>query len=217
MQSPLSLQVRAPDATATRTHARLSVRLREETRLEHKSVEAACGLPGAVRHLSDYSSCLLDFYGIFSPIERHIATFTECSYLGLSMQKRARVPYLQQDLRLLNVDPDSWREAPAQALPALPQFAFALGALYVLEGSTLGGQIIMSALQAQLRIPVDIPGGFFAGRGEQTGPLWNEFRDALDVYGQQYPEASADVIVGAKRTFDAIGNWFNENNNRFSS
>lgn len=217
MKSPISLQVRASGATPSATRARLSVRLREETRLEHKSVEAACGLPGVIRNLTDYKRCLLDFYGIFCPIERHIATFDEWPQLELSMQRRARMPNLQQDLRQLDVDPIYWREAPADALPALPQFAFALGALYVLEGSSLGGQIIMSALQAQLHIPFHTASGFFAGRGEQTGPLWHEFREVLDAYGQDFPETVVDVIVGAKRTFNAIGLWFAENNGRYSS
>jgi heme oxygenase len=195
---------------------RLSVRLRNETRVEHKLIEAACGLPDAVHNLGDYQRCLLDFYGIFCPLERHIATFNEWENLGLSMQRRERMPDLQQDLRLLNVAPDLWREAPAHALPALPQFPFALGALYVLEGSTLGGQIIMAALQQQLRTPTGVPGGFFAGRGDTTGPLWHQFRKVLDAYGQQFPETQADVIEGARRTFNAIASWFNENNDKDS-
>lgn len=216
MNSPVSTQIRALDAKAFDADMRLSVRLRNETRVQHKLVEVACGLPDTVQNLADYKSCLLDFYGIFCPLERHIATFNEWSHLGLSMQKRARVPNLQQDLRLLNVDPDLWREAPVHALPALPQFPFALGALYVLEGSTLGGQIIMSALQEQLRSQVDVPGGFFAGRGEETGPLWHQFREVLDAYGQQFPAMEADVIDGARRTFNCIGSWFNDNNERYN-
>lgn len=217
MNSPISLQVRAPVVTPSATQTRLSVRLREETRLEHKSVEAACGLPGIIHNLADYKSCLLDFYGIFCPIERHIATFDECSDRDPSMPMRARMPHLQQDLRQLNVDPILWQEAPADALPALPQFAFALGALYVLEGSSLGGQIIMSALQAQQRIPVDTASGFFTGRGQQAGPLWHEFRNFLDAYGQAFPEKAEDVIAGAKRTFNAIGRWFAEHDDRYDS
>ncbi|MEO6072321.1 MAG: biliverdin-producing heme oxygenase [Burkholderiales bacterium] len=195
-------------ASRSDTDTRLSVRLRNETRVEHKLVEATCGLPDAVRNLADYKSCLLDFYGIFCPLERHIATFNEWSHPGLSLRRRSRVPSLRQDLRLLNVDPHLWREAPTRALPTLPRFSYALGALYVLEGSTLGGQIIMAALRERLHLPVDMPGGFFAGRGEETGPLWHQFRAVLDAYGQQFPEMETDVVDGARRTFNSIGLWF---------
>jgi heme oxygenase len=135
MNSPESTQRRALGSTISDADKRLSVRLRTETRLEHKVVETACGFPDAVQNLDDYQRCLLKFYGIFCPLERHIATFNEWDGLGLSMRKRARMPSLQQDLQFLNVDPDLWREAPTHALPALPRFPFALGALYVLEGS----------------------------------------------------------------------------------
>lgn len=214
MDSLVSNQLRAVDSTASDADMRLPVRLRNETRLEHKLVETACGLPDAVRNLDHYQNCLLDFYAVFCPLERHIATFNEWEDLGLSMQRRARMPDLQQDLRLLDVDPDLWREAPAHALPALPRFPFALGALYVLEGSTLGGQIIMSALQERLRMSGDVPGRFFAGRGETTGPLWHQFRQVLDAYGQQFPETQADVVEGARRTFNAIASWFNKINDK---
>lgn len=72
----------------------------------------------------------------------------------------------------------------------------------------------MSALRAQQRIPPDTASGFFTGRGEQAGPLWHECRAFLDAYGQEFPEKAADVIVGAKRTFAAIGLWFAERADR---
>lgn len=89
MNSPASLQVPAPGAAAPATYPGLSVRLRDETRLEHKAVEAACGLPGLIHDLTGYKNCLLDFYGIFCPIERQIATFDEWSHRELSMHSRS--------------------------------------------------------------------------------------------------------------------------------
>lgn len=205
---------RSVNSTKSDAGMQLSIRLRNETRLQHKSVEVACNLPVAVQSIGDYKNCLLNFYSIYCPLELHIATFKDLKQMGFSMQERARMPDLQQDLRIMNVDPDLWRDAAPHALPNLPEFPFALGALYVLEGSTLGGQIIMSALRQQMGTPFDVPGGFFAGRGKTTGPLWHQFCVILDAYGQQFPETQADVVEGAKRTFNAITSWFNEYNNK---
>jgi heme oxygenase len=214
MNSSASTLSRTVNSTKSDAGIQLSIRLRNETRLQHKLVEVACNLPNAVQSISDYKNCLLNFYSIYCPLELHIASFKDLEQMGLSMQERARMPDLQQDLRLMNVDPDLWCDAAPHALPSLPEFPFALGALYVLEGSTLGGQIIMSALQQQMRTPLDMPGGFFAGRGKTTGPLWHQFCVILDAYGQQFPETQADVVEGAKRTFNAITSWFNEYNNK---
>ncbi|UOQ78251.1 hypothetical protein MUN84_06595 [Hymenobacter sp. 5516J-16] len=43
--------------------------------------------------------------------------------------------------------------------------------MYVLEGSTLGGQVIARQL-AKANIPAR---AYFSGHAEQTGPLWKTF------------------------------------------
>ncbi|MDP9109101.1 MAG: biliverdin-producing heme oxygenase [Pseudomonadota bacterium] len=211
MRSQESIPLSAVDVTTLPEDLRLSARLRNATRLEHKLIESASGLPDAVRSLDDYRRCLLTFYGMFCPLERHFAAFDEWRALGLSIQHCARVPALRVDLRILNCDPVLWREAPASSLPALPMFPFALGALYVFEGSVLGGQIIMATLRQRLHQSVDLPGNFFAGRGDTTLPRWQHFRQMLDRYGEQFPDRQAAVIAGAQRTFHALAAWFDDN------
>ena len=211
MNSQVTLPRSAVDATALAEDLRLSTRLRNATRVEHKLVEHASGLPDVVLSLDDYRRCLLTFYGMFCPLERHFAAFDQWQALGLSIQDCARVPALRVDLRLLHSDPVLWREAPPGNLPALPTFAFVLGALYVVEGSVLGGQIIMAALQQRLQHSVELPASFFAGRGASTVPRWQHFRDVLDRYGEQFPERQASVIAGAQRTFHALAAWFDDN------
>ena len=214
MDSQVSVQSGALNSIKPEAEMRLSVRLRNETRTEHTLVESASGLPNAIDSMEAYKSCLLNFYGIFCPLERYLATFSEWEDVNLSMLSRSRTPALRRDLQALNVDPRLWIEAPAHSLPSLPHFCCALGALYVLEGSTLGGQIIMSAIHQNFPTTAKIPEGFFAGRAEQTGPLWYQFRTVIDAYGQQFPEEQECVIEGAQGTFNAISAWFNKNNNR---
>lgn len=216
MNLSFSTQNPTNKSSASGAYKCLSVRLREETRLEHKLVEAACRLPNGVQNLSDYKKCLLNFYGIIHPLEQHIATFSKWENMGLYLQKLVRTPDLKKDLRLMNVNPKLWRKASVHALPSLPEIPFALGALYVLEGSTLGGQIIMSVLKEKMSTPLGIPCGFFTGRGETTGLLWRQFCTILDAYGEQFPETHSDVTEGAKRTFNAIASWFVECNSKVS-
>ena len=50
-----------------------------------------------------------------------------------------------------------------------------LGALYVIEGATLGGQVITRYIQSALKIDATNGGRFFAAYGDRTGLLWRDF------------------------------------------
>ena len=76
-----------------------------------------------------------------------------------------------------------------------------LGALYVLEGSTLGGRLIARHLQPTFGFRDGKGDAYFRGHGDQTGALWREITAAIAAL----PEGdSPEVIEAAKRTFDAF-------------
>ena len=50
-----------------------------------------------------------------------------------------------------------------------------VGMLYVIEGSTLGGQLISKHLTKNLGITPETGGRFFGGYGENTSVLWLDF------------------------------------------
>jgi len=90
----------------------------------------------------------------------------------------------------------------------ISSFAHALGALYVMEGSTLGGRIILRHLETQeIDIPADAM-SFFAGHGAETGSMWRFFVAKLDAFGELNPASCHAVQEGAQRTFQAVIAWF---------
>ena len=98
--------------------------------------------------------------------------------LGLKLSERSRSALILDDLATLG-----WSSREVESIPLcseLPETASldqALGCLYVLEGSTLGGSIICRAVQQRLG---PSPGrSFFAGYGDRTGTMWNAFCDVL--------------------------------------
>jgi len=179
----------------------LSGRLRTETAAAHRAVEAAAGLPGRIETVADYTACLTRFFRLFAPLEDAIGGFAGWAELGIDLAARRRTPALLADLAALGCAP------PAPAATKLPGFAAALGALYVLEGSALGGKILAAAFERQLGPAIAGATGFFGGQGLQTGEMWREFRAALDFYGEKNPAAQAAVIAGAEQIFGqfAIG------------
>ena len=76
----------------------------------------------------------------------------------------------------------------------------AVGCLYVLEGSTLGGQIILRRAAERLGIDADTGAGFFHGYGAQTGAMWRGLVDAINLIPADSAHA-AMVEDGARRTF----------------
>lgn len=99
---------------------------------------------------------------------------------------------------------------PASALvvcptpPPLASWPQLLGALYVLEGSTLGGQVISRQL-AKAGIPQR---AYFTGYGERTGLLWKAFCQLLTQ--EATPENQAEIVQSASLTFQHLSAWLTQ-------
>ena len=146
--------------------------------------------------------------GFHHPFETTLHGFAQRGGLGLDLAGRRRAPLLQADLMALGV-------APA-ALARLPQYAgigvascaaAAMGALYVIEGSTLGGIHIARALAP---LCAALGGGrrFFLGHGERHGAMWRGFLAALEARAASEADIAA-MVEGAATTFAAFEFWMN--------
>ncbi|KAA2236107.1 biliverdin-producing heme oxygenase [Salinarimonas soli] len=184
-----------------RSPERLSLALRAGTGAAHEAVEHATGLPGSVATLAEYRACLAGFARVIGPLEQSLRAVPGFAAYGICLDERARMPALRADLRHLGIDADAL--APVSP-PRLGDLAAGLGALYVVEGSVLGGRVILDALSGRLGDEIAAAAAFFGGRGPRTGLLWQTFRAALDRFGEDHPGRASDVIAGAERTFDAF-------------
>lgn len=175
----------------------LSQRLRTETASLHHDVEQAAGLPDCVANLDDYAACLTRFWHLFAPLEAALATWDQWDTAGINLRSHCRCAALLDDLRHLGRPPAA---VPAD-VPPPPSFAAALGCLYVLEGSTLGGKFLLRAFAQRLGPAIHGATAFFAGHGAAPGAGWNQFRAALDDYGATQPSQQNAVLDGAAATF----------------
>lgn len=109
---------------------------------------------------------------------------------GLDLASRSRAPLLA-------------KFAGGRALPAFPvpaSRAEALGMLYVLEGSTLGGRFIAGALAARGVTDPDL--AFLDPYGSATGARWRAFLTVLAREVGADERLVADACRGAVRAFD---------------
>lgn len=101
---------------------------------------------------------------------------------------------------------------PPAELPPAQSFPEAVGCLYVLEGSTLGTQIITQHILKTV-FPgqsTDVGGlSFYRGYGSATRQMWREFCDFLGAYsGQMTNETERhEAARAARQTFERFGRW----------
>jgi len=85
--------------------------------------------------------------------------------------------------------------------------ARALGALYVLEGSTLGGAFLLNHLSRTLGITPTAGGSGLAPYGHSLREMWVAYADAVDGWVRGEPGASFEVVDAAKETFVRMIHW----------
>jgi heme oxygenase len=120
---------------------------------------------------------------------------------------RRRAPRARADLLALGASGAEIDGLPLCGPPVVSSSERAWGALYVLEGSTLGGRIIRRELQSRLGPQIAQASAFFDGRAGEGGPLWRSFLQALEQRVRTPAERSA-AQAGAERTFQAMIDWF---------
>lgn len=189
-------------------------RLRRETSQLHAEVERRVDILNRVRSLENYRTLLEKFYGLHCSLEAQIYTIDSPVRKWLpDLELRRRTTALRSDLAMLgNADPDRLPLAPCQSLETAAQH---FGCLYVMEGSTLGGQVIARHVHERLGLTSGNGCDFFMGHGVRTGALWERFRDALGTFATCQPVAHEEIVLAATRIFNLFGNWMEPTNEAF--
>ena len=148
-----------------------------------------------------YVRCLVVLHGFHAGWEPAIWRTGGVKEAGFSGGARTKVSLIESDLRFLGVGEEQL--AISIERPILDSCAAALGALYVLEGATLGGQVIERHASRGVGVTPQAGGSYFHGHGERTGDMWRAFGDSLsswvDCNGQ-----SESIVQGAVACFSSL-------------
>ena len=179
----------------------LRARLREATLPAHARLEASLDLLGEPVSSERIIWLLGRFHGFHATWEPALKTVVPESVL----RPRLKLSLLQHDLRRLGADEEQLRDLPVcRAATALCQCeAAAAGALYVLEGSTLGGQIISRSLKGNAWYPSE---GlrYWNPYETNTGQRWKETLAYLESLPTIWAEEAVDSAIGA---FKLLESW----------
>lgn len=121
---------------------------------------------------------------------------------------RKKLTLIEEDLSFFSSQTSQSPTFEALSMPD-PSIGYALGCMYVMEGSTLGGKVILKHVSKTLGIVPTQGGAYFAGYGEETGHYWKTFLHTLQEYSVNH-EVDAEILKGAKDTFIAIKHYFEQ-------
>jgi heme oxygenase len=183
-------------------------KLKEATREQHEGLENTVNVMDQMFSLDNYKTLLSKFYRFYSAIEPEIDKL-DLTATGYNFDERRKLPKLEADLKNLGVFDQASKLPKWDGVPILDNEARAFGSLYVMEGATLGGQIINRHLKEHLGISPENGGAFFNGYGAETGPKWKEFMGIANAFAE---EAKQDEVIidSAKQTFDSFKNCFEQ-------
>jgi heme oxygenase len=181
----------------------LLTRLRTETRTAHARIEEAVNLPASLSTPAAYKALLARMYGFHAVFEEEAGSVLA----GRGFCDSApRSRLIVADLAALG--------EPADAIAALPRcpgvlrepsLPAALGAMYVVEGSMLGGVVIAAEVRRSLGIAAESGCSFFTGPGKALMARWAAFRERLAGFSS--PERDDLIVTGALSTFERMQRW----------
>jgi heme oxygenase len=176
-------------------------RLKRDTAGDHNRVESLIPLMRSDLTEELYRSVLLRFYCFVHGWESWAAINVPQEF-GTLLLERQRSHLLAADLLHFDEQRPDLQYVFSGTKP-LSKAAF-LGAMYVIEGSTLGGQYIARHVEGALGLTPGIGDSYFRGYGDRTNAMWREVQQALELVN----EAEAEVVIGAaKKMFSEFGEW----------
>ncbi|WP_181700216.1 biliverdin-producing heme oxygenase [Chthonobacter albigriseus] len=170
-------------------------RLKAETAPLHDRVEAASALMSPELTIGRYIDILAAFQAFHAAWEPRIATLLADEAL---FDPRRKLALVNRDLAHFGVAPGrrfhsaDWLVGRAEAM----------GSLYVLEGSTLGGRVIARHLQRRFGLVAGAGAAYFSSYGAAIGPMWTAFRARLEAFSD--PAHDDAIVAGAQATFTRL-------------
>jgi heme oxygenase len=168
-------------------------RLRQETSAAHHELDETLQLVDRLSARDQRARLLTGYHRLHWQTEAKVAPFLR-GIADLDFSARRRSSLIAEGIRILG------HSVVADSIADLGMLtrAEALGALYVLEGSSLGGRVILKELR---RRDVSLAGlGFLDPYGADTSRRWQFFLAILEREIKS-SEQKADAVKGALDTF----------------
>ena len=150
--------------------------------------------------LEQYKKLLLGNYFLIKNMEDQVfSTFSNKLSQELNLNERRKLSAIEKDIQDLKIN-GNFSEKPIK----IENQNEAFGMLYVMEGSTLGGNVIAKQLSRNPDFQ-NLSFHYFGVYGEETGSKWNNFKSISDreISEDQFEQ----VLNGAKKAYELLLNF----------
>lgn len=175
-------------------------RLKEETQEAHHAIENLMfgdKIRAENLELAEYRKLILTHFFVVEAVERALQQEGWMQFLAPIMyEKRRKSPALQADLQVLGISepPNPFK------IDFFKTAAQVLGALYVVEGSTLGGEIIHRKLLKSASLSTLQTFNYFGVYGNAIRGNWINFKNFLGE-NIHNPQELQLAVEAANKTF----------------
>lgn len=147
--------------------------------------------------LESYIDYLTAMYIFTKPFEETYFPLVENTFTNLP--ERRRTELLKADLLKLGWLPSELESLDFVSFTDGISKEEAVGAMYVMEGSSLGGRVIFKHIHKTLGLSEDTGASYFFGHGTGTGKSWTTFLDELWQFAGAHDQEK--ICDGAVKTF----------------
>lgn len=174
--------------------------LKEQTKTLHDQVEIKL----QSQKIMDKSYNLQDYHQLLKSNYHFLLEFEEAVFANISAETAEQI-HAGDRKKLLVIEKDLAAFQDLQSSSnknvSIKNEAEALGILYVMEGSTLGGNIIAKNLAKNPSFK-DVSYNFFGFYGEKTGFFWKNFKEVLEKKAEKAD--AQDFLDGANRAYQFL-------------
>lgn len=185
----------------------ITSQLKQHTAATHAALDEKMSAWLETSSRAGYLGLLRRLYGFYAPVEQALQEASPALAHALQLDRRRKTPLLSADIAALGGDASAADLPWCRQLPDLGADPRLLGGLYVLEGATLGGQIILRRIGPRLQVSAADGARFFASYGPEVGPLWRAFQATLITYTAEHPGADREMLDAAADTFARFDAW----------
>lgn len=181
--------------------------LRTETAENHKTLESLMFVNEIMNNslsIDQYKKLLTVNYIIHQKLENKLANMLDADIAAeLEMNSRLKLSALEKDLNYWGIDSLTLPGLDFELFIPQKNTAEVLGALYVLEGATLGGNVIKRHILANPNFKAHEGGlNYYGVYGEELSTKWKKF---VSVLNERVTETDYErCINSANQTFNNL-------------
>lgn len=180
--------------------------LKERTGAQHAALEKNfIKQIKMIRSTHDYVKLLWILHGYYAAVEHDLKPHLEQPHHLQDYTRRRKTQSLLNDLNFFSA---SRSVNLCKEVPHVNSYPAALGAMYVLEGSTLGGQIIAGIIAKQLGIEPTDGFSFFTSYGVEVKQMWESYKQIL--HGPFNEDEKNEILETAIQTFTTFKQWIDQ-------